>query len=210
MKLILATRNHHKLREIRKMLDLAELELVSLDHYADVPEVVEDGATFAANAVKKAVTVALYLQVWAMADDSGLEVDALAGAPGVQSARYAGTHGDDAANNRKLLQDLTGAVSRTARFRCVVALASPQGRAQIVDGVCEGIILEDCRGTGGFGYDPLFSPQGQTLAFAEMSGELKNSISHRAKAMSQARREWGEILSDLSPDWSRRIVRTEG
>lgn len=201
MKLLIATRNSHKLREIKDILAIPSLELVSLDDFPDTPEVVEDASTFAKNAVKKAVTVAIFTRMWTMADDSGLEVDALNGAPGVRSARYAGEPVSYPANNAKLLKELANAQNRKARFRCVIALASPSGRCQIVDGACEGRIIETSRGMNGFGYDPLFVPDGYEQTFAEMDNETKNRISHRALALAHAREKWGEWLSGDAPPW---------
>lgn len=200
MKLLIATRNAHKLEEIRAILRLPSLELLGLDSFPDVPEVEEDGDTFEANAIKKAVEVALHTGQWTMADDSGLEVDALGGAPGVYSARYAGEPADYAANNRKLLSELHGRAERAARFRCVIAMSNPVGRTQVVAGACEGVIAEEARGAEGFGYDPLFVPDGYTETFAEMSAELKNSLSHRGKALMGVREEWGGLLASSGAD----------
>ena len=190
MKLLIATRNPHKLTEIRQILAVPALELVSLGEFPDLPDVVEDGNSFEANAKKKAVTCALATGLWTLADDSGLEVDALGGAPGVRSARYAGEPVDNAANNRKLLNALKDATNRQARFRCTVALSDPKGHAWVVEGTCEGHIIEECRGTEGFGYDPMFVPQGYTATFSEMDGEAKNRISHRAAALRKAAQAW--------------------
>jgi XTP/dITP diphosphohydrolase len=195
MKLLVATRNTHKLREIQAILALPELELVSLDAFPNVPEVVEDGATFEINAVKKAVIVALATKMWTMADDSGLEVEVLDGAPGVRSARYAGEPVNYAANNAKLLNELRRATNRRACFRCVIAISSPSGRSQIVDGRCRGHIADASHGTSGFGYDPLFVPNGYDQTFAEMNSELKNRISHRGTALAMAKERWGDWLS---------------
>ena len=175
MKIALAGRNPHKLNEIRRILNYANVEWLDPDALADMPEVVEDGLTFASNAVKKAMTTAFYSKCWALADDSGLEVTALQGAPGVMSARYAGVPHDDAANNKVVVDRRR--FDRCARFCCVVALADPKGRAQVVEGLCR----PDCwsRGMQGFGYDPLFVPDGYERIFAEMDAALK-TISHIA------------------------------
>ncbi|MBI3986221.1 MAG: XTP/dITP diphosphatase [Lentisphaerae bacterium] len=207
MKLLIATRNAHKLEEIRAILAVPGLELLGAMDIPGLPDVVEDGQTFPANAVKKAVTVAMASKLWTLADDSGLEVDALGGAPGVCSARYAGEPCDTAANNAKLLKELSGQTVRTARFRCVLALAMPAGRAQIVEGVCEGTILDAPRGTNGFGYDPLFVPRNHSETFAEMEAALKNRISHRAKALCAARETWGEIFEKNLSEWPQRPAR---
>ncbi len=208
MKLLIASRNRHKIEEIRAIFRLPFVDLVGLEDFPDLPEVVEDGLTFHANAVKKAVSLAMMAQVWTLADDSGLEVDVLAGEPGVYSARYAGEPVNYTANNDKLLRALTGREQRVARFRCVMALADSDGRAQITEGVCEGRIIEECRGHQGFGYDPLFIPDGHEQTFAEMDAELKNGLSHRARALTRARELWGEMLMQAVPAWpSRRMPR---
>jgi XTP/dITP diphosphohydrolase len=194
MKLLIATRNNHKVGEIRQMLAVPSLELIGMEAYREVPEVVEDGDTFEANARKKAVTVARATGLWTLADDSGLEVDALGGEPGVWSARYAGEPADYAANNAKLLKALGNTTHREARFRCVIALSDSRGRAQTVEGRCEGAIIHECRGKQGFGYDPLFVPRGFRLTFAEMDSDEKNRISHRGKALQQAAETWGGLL----------------
>lgn len=190
--LVFATRNPGKLVELRQLLP--DLEVLDVDEAArhtgrEIPEVDEDAETFAGNAAKKAREVSAAAGLPALADDSGLEVDALGGAPGVWSARYAGPGADAAANNAKLLAALEGvpAERRTARFRASLALADVTGPlgAEVVtaDGVCEGRIIEAPRGTGGFGYDPLFllPERGQTMA--ELGAELKGQLSHRARAM---------------------------
>lgn len=194
MKLLLASRNPKKLKEIKEILDTPGLELVSALDVPGTPEVEEDGVTFQDNATKKAVTLARTTGLWALADDSGLEVDALNGAPGVHSARYAGEPVKYAANNRKLLSALQGEANRRARFRCVLALASPQGDVRLVEGVCEGVIADAPRGRKGFGYDPLFVPEGHTRTFAEMDAEEKNRLSHRGRALARAREAWSALL----------------
>jgi XTP/dITP diphosphohydrolase len=163
-----------------------------------VPDVVEDGVTLEENAKKKAVEIALATGCWAMADDSGLEVDALNGAPGVYSARYAGEHCSYADNNVKLLEALAGKTKRTARFRTVIALSDPAGSVETVSGECIGTVIEEQRGTNGFGYDPLFVPDGYSQTFAELSAEVKNRISHRANALQNAHDAWGPLLLDLT------------
>jgi XTP/dITP diphosphohydrolase len=200
--LVFATRNKGKLVELRALLP--GLDVRSLDELdRAVPEVVEDADTFAGNASKKAREVARATGCPALADDSGLEVDALGGAPGVWSARYAGEPANDAANNAKLLAALAGvpAERRTARFRAVLALADPAGplgdRVITADGACEGVILDAPRGTGGFGYDPLFyAPElGQT--FAEAGVGPKSDLSHRARAMRAMRPQLLAYLAEL-------------
>jgi len=194
MKLVVATRNRHKLEELHALLAGLPVELFSALDFPAVPDVVEDGDTFEANAIKKAVTLARATGCWALADDSGLEVAALGNAPGVYSARYAGEPADYAANNAKLLRALDGAADRRARFRCVMALSDPQGRAETVEGRCAGCISLTPRGAAGFGYDPLFVPDGHAQTFAEMPAELKNSISHRGRALQAAKAHWGRLF----------------
>lgn len=193
MKICIATRNAHKLVEIRSILKLPEL--VSADDLPGVPTVVEDGLTFKDNAIKKATTLAQFSGMWALGDDSGLMVDALDGAPGVHSARYAGENATDAQNNIKLLGRLEGTSCRDASFCCVLALSDPEGNSRVVEGRCFGTILESPRGTTGFGYDPLFCPDGETRSFAELGSEAKNQISHRADALRKARDSWADVLS---------------
>ena len=188
--ILVATRNRHKLDEFEAILPADVFECVSAFDFPDIPEVIEDGATLEANAVKKAVTLAVATGMRALADDTGLEVEALDGAPGVYSARYAGEPPDYAANNRKLLDALTEHANRRARFRCVIALAEPDGRAQYVEGICAGTIATEPQGEGGFGYDPLFVPDGEQRTFAQMSATEKNQLSHRGRALTAARERW--------------------
>ena len=202
MKLVLATRNPKKLKELKALLDIPGLEIVSALELANAPEVVEDGTTFHENAVKKAASLARFSGCWALADDSGLEVEALNGAPGTHSARYAGEPVKYAANNRKLLQALQGETNRRARFRSVIALASPDGETRCVEGTCEGVILEAGRGRKGFGYDPVFQPNGYAQSFAEMDSTEKNRISHRAKALAAAKSAWGALLAKQPTRWA--------
>lgn len=189
-RVVVATRNPGKVRELAVLLAPLGLELVPLDAVApDAPEVLEDGETFEANAVKKARAAAAATGCPAIADDSGLEVEALGGAPGVRSARYAGADGDrarrDDANNRRLLLDLAARrdAARGARFRCVlVHVGTPDAEPVVAEGACEGRIAEAPRGAGGFGYDPLFVPDGETRTMAELTADEKNARSHRAAA----------------------------
>ncbi len=206
--LVFATRNKGKLVELRELLP--GIDVLAVDEAAQrlgrtIPDVVEDADTFAGNAAKKAREVSAETGWPALADDSGLEVDALDGAPGVYSARYAGDQHDDAANNAKLLRALANvpAEKRTARFRAVLALADVAGAlgADVItaDGACEGIILDAPRGTGGFGYDPLFfAPElGQT--FAEAGVGPKSDLSHRARAMKAIKPRLLAYLQQLDP-----------
>jgi XTP/dITP diphosphohydrolase len=186
--ILIATANKGKAREFQEMLGHAwdVKTLLDLPH---VPEIVEDGETFAANALKKAQALRGIFDGPVLADDSGLEVDVLGGAPGVHSARYAGVHGDDAANNRKLLEALRGRLpaERGAQFHCVLCLVSAGEPDAYFEGICRGHILGEPRGTGGFGYDPLFLPDGFDRSMAELSSAEKHAISHRGRAMRRAR-----------------------
>ncbi|MFA6433668.1 MAG: RdgB/HAM1 family non-canonical purine NTP pyrophosphatase [Elusimicrobiales bacterium] len=182
---VLATRNRHKLGELLALIPGLELEFRTLADFPGAPEVVEDGKTLEENAVKKAGSAALFCGLWALADDTGLEVDALGGAPGVYSARYAGPGRSYADNNLKLLAELDGVPPgrRTARFSCVMALASPGGPVTTVEGRLEGVIALAAFGANGFGYDPLFVAAGQEKTLAELAPEEKNALSHRAAAV---------------------------
>lgn len=205
MDLIIATRNAGKRAEIEALLadrDIRCLDLSILP--SELPPIEEDATSFAGNAIKKAVVTAIATGRWCLADDSGLEVDALGGEPGVRSARYAGEPSDDQANNRKLQQALIGCNQRAARFRCVLALSSPRGKAQIVEGVCDGYIAMEPCGHHGFGYDPLFIPEGYAQTLAEMGDTVKNRISHRAMALRLAIERWKTILTQQPPDWPAR------
>jgi XTP/dITP diphosphohydrolase len=192
--LVVATRNAGKTREIRSVLKDFPVELKDLNDFGPIPEPVEDGSTFEENAYKKASFTAKVLGLPALADDSGLEVEALGGAPGVHSARYAGPNATDEENNQKLLREMTGVKNRKARFCCVISIAVPTGFALTYEGYCEGEILEEPRGTGGFGYDPLFfyPPLGKT--FAEMTLEEKSSVSHRGRALRELQKEFDKVL----------------
>lgn len=224
--LLIATRNAHKVGEIRAILG-PSFRLLTLADFPAAPAVVEDAATFAGNALKKAAELAAWVAGrrpqrgnghvgepvpdYVLADDSGLEVDALAGAPGVHSARFAALdaaagasatgNSTDADNNAKLLRLLTGVppAERTARFRCVIALvpvlaarAGDPASARTFDGVCEGRLQTAPSGRGGFGYDPLFIPEGFTQSFAELGEDVKNRLSHRAQALAKLKRFLGE------------------
>jgi len=195
MRLLAATKNRNKLQEMRAILHHLGVELIGTDDIPGLPDdVPEDGTTFRENALLKAQAYSMASKLWALADDSGLEVDALDGAPGVHSARYAGEPCNNEANNRLLLRNLTDIADRTARFRCAIALATPDGRSWCVEGRCEGTIATTPAGGGGFGYDPLFIPQGYTQTFAELPAALKNTISHRAAALAEALQQWYVLL----------------
>ena len=183
MRVWAATHNAHKMRELSVLFDGAEV-------LADNPEgVVEDAPDFAGNALLKVRAVAArHRGEWCIADDSGLEVAALGGEPGVRSARYAGERCDFAANNALLLERLAGVEDRRARFVCAMAIVDPDGREHVVEGVCGGRIAESPSGSAGFGYDPLFLPDGSDVTFAEMGDSEKNRVSHRARASAEARK----------------------
>lgn len=195
MKLLIATRNRGKLREYKALLAGLELELVDMDAAGITLEVEETGATFEENAVLKARTYAQASGLLTLADDSGLEVDALGGEPGVHSARYDGRGGSDEDRYRLLLHCLEGvpAEERGARFRCVVAIATPEGEVYTAEGTCEGRIALQSRGSHGFGYDPVFFVPEYGCTMAQLPPEVKNRISHRARAAEGAR----EILRHL-------------
>lgn len=195
---VLATRNKKKGAEMVRLLappwepsaTLSRLSARTLDEFPDLPETVEDADTFAGNARKKSAEAAVALGCWVLADDSGLAVDALEGAPGVYSARYAGTHGDDDANNRKLLEALSGLPDerRGAAFVCTLAVADPTGAIRLeAEGRCRGRIIRELRGPGGFGYDPLFLLPEYHRTFGELSALVKHQLSHRARAFARIR-----------------------
>ena len=188
MRLLVATRNRNKLKEIRDILADLSLDIVCAADMPHLPEVHEDGQTIRDNAIKKAVETAKMARLLTLADDTGLEVDALNGEPGVLSARFAGPHANYHENNVKLLGLLEGVAleKRTARFRCVAAIADESGLIDTVEGICNGAIVPEERGGGGFGYDPLFIADGQVKTFGELSPDVKNRISHRAKALQKA------------------------
>ena len=194
MTLVLATRNPGKISEIKALLPGVRVAPVA--SFAGCPEPEETGRTFEENALIKARAVSKYTGKIALADDSGLEVDALHGAPGVHSARYAGSDATDLDNIRRLLDALDGIsdADRSARFRCVVAVVVPDGRTWTAEGVCEGCILQAPRGDAGFGYDPLFVPAGYENTFAELDAGVKNRISHRALAL----RRIADVLKSLA------------
>jgi XTP/dITP diphosphohydrolase len=195
--IVLATRNKGKVEELREMLKDFPIDLKSLNDFGPIPEAVEDGATFDENAYKKALFTAKVLGLPAMADDSGLVVEALGGAPGVYSARYAGEKATDGDNIKKLLAELAGQSDRRAAFECVISLAVPSGPALTYEGRCEGEILETPRGESGFGYDPVFYSPELGKTFAEAGMAEKNTISHRGRAMAQMAAEFEQILKWL-------------
>ena len=186
--LVLASGNKGKLAEFQRLLEGLDVQIHSMKEYPEIGEIVEDGSTFAENALIKARAVCKATGKPAMADDSGLAVDALNGAPGIYSARFAGEQRSDADNNAKVLQLLEGVEDgkRTARFFCVIAIVLPDGREYTVEGTCEGTILHALQGEGGFGYDPLFYVESLDKTFAELTMEEKNHISHRGHANRKA------------------------
>jgi XTP/dITP diphosphohydrolase len=179
---VLATGNKGKAKEFSKLLEGVFGNVISLSDIGSPPEVVEDGLTFRDNALKKARTIAQYSGKLTLADDSGLEVEALDGRPGVYSARYSGEGATNKTNIEKLLGELGDNPNRKARFVCVLALVDPNGDELVIEGFCEGVILDKPRGEGGFGYDPVFYLPDRDLTMAEVDPEIKNKISHRAKA----------------------------
>lgn len=202
LEIVLATRNKKKAEEIRRILSGLPVRILTLEDYPHCPEVVEDGATFDDNAVKKATAAWRCTGIPSLADDSGLEVFALDGAPGTLSARYAGEPADDAKNVEKLLEELRETDDRRARFVCSVAFATAQGKVHIFHGAVEGYIGREAKGTYGFGYDPVFYPDQCDRTFAEMSPSEKDALSHRGKALRAFRdfiaewvkTKWGQPL----------------
>lgn len=187
--MVVATRNKKKLSEIKKLLADLDFNMLSIEDFAGIPEIEEDGATFEDNAVKKASEIAKVTGELTLADDSGLEIDYLNGKPGVRSARFAGDDATDEDRNNKVLKLMEGVPKerRTARFKCAIAIADPGGKADIVMGVCEGEIALEPKGSDGFGYDPIFLVPSYEKTFAELGLEKKNQISHRAMALKKAK-----------------------
>ena len=189
-RLVLGSRNKKKLREMVDLLGDLELDLTNLTPYPDAPEVAETADSFLGNATLKATQLAPVLKTWVIGEDSGLVVPALSGAPGVYSARYAGRHGDDSANNAKLLREMAALAGdqRAAYYVSTAVLADPTGKVvAAVEGRCHGIIVDAARGTGGFGYDPLFLIPEYGKTFGELPPEVKQAMSHRANAFAQLR-----------------------
>ncbi len=201
-RLVLATRNQGKIIELRRILDAISqgtIELVSVDQYPDIPDVEETGSTFEENALLKAVAISNATGLPAIADDSGLCVDALGGAPGIFSARYAGKHGDDNANLNKVLVELQGVedTKRSAHFTCVTALVMPDGRKVTKTGEFHGFIAHVPVGEHGFGYDPIFIPQGSSITSAQMSPHEKDLRSHRGISLRAIAPHVIELLGTL-------------
>ena len=191
---VLATRNAGKTEELRRLLADFPVVVMNLSNFGPMPPVEEEGTTFEENAVKKARSTAKVVGLPALADDSGLTVDALGGAPGVRSARYAGEHAADADNNAKLLKELEHEDNRAAAFVCVIAIAVPWGPALVYEGRCEGLITREQMGTEGFGYDPVFFYPPLQKTFAQLTTEEKNQVSHRGRALMELRREFDKVL----------------
>jgi XTP/dITP diphosphohydrolase len=181
-RLILATRNAHKTSEIHAIIG-DQFEVVDANAFSEFPEIEETGTTFLENACLKAEGISRCVDGWVLSDDSGLEVKALGGAPGVWSSSYGGEEGNHAKNNARLLADMEGKVDRDARFRCTMVLALGGIAQANFDGTVEGELVTSLQGTGGFGYDPLFIPEGHTQTFAELGDEIKNQLSHRSRAL---------------------------
>jgi XTP/dITP diphosphohydrolase len=194
-KIVLATRNPGKTKEIRGLLKGFPVDIKNLDDFGPIPPIEEDGATFEENAYKKASLTARYLGLPALADDSGLIVDALGGAPGVLSARYGGSDISDQARCRKLLEALQGIENRQAAFACVLSLAVPTGAALTYEGRCEGVIAHLPAGDNGFGYDPVFIYPPLSKTFAELTLGEKGRVSHRGKALAELRDELDSVLT---------------
>ena len=188
MEIIVASRNAGKIEELTKLLSPLEIKTLSLDDFQEIKEVEEDGETYRENAIKKVQAVVKATGKMALADDSGLEVNALQGRPGIKSARFAGEGATDHEKNLKLLRLMENVPDdeRGATFVCHVAIAGPGGLLKVVEGSCRGTIIREPRGGGGFGYDPLFIPFGYNQTFAELFPEVKNRISHRGRALEKA------------------------
>ena len=194
-RLLIATQNDGKINEIRALLKDIPILLLSLSSFPNLPDVLEDGETFRENALKKARIIAHSSGIVTLADDSGLCIDALDGRPGVLSARYGGEGATDAEKCARILNEMEHVAEplRTARFVCIIALVTPQGEEDVFEGMCEGKITRELRGTAGFGYDPIFYYPDYGCTFAEMDSEAKNSVSHRGRALSGFRNYLKEL-----------------
>ena len=198
-KVVIASRNEHKIDEMRRILNEAglRLDLVGIQEFPDLPDVDETGTTFAENALLKARDICAFTGIPAIADDSGLCVDALGGMPGIFSARWAGTHGNDLANLQLLLAQISHVVPdrRTASFRCAAAIVMPSGAEEVVEGIMAGRLIDTPRGTNGFGYDPIFIADGYSITTAEMDSANKDAISHRGRAIAALAPTLAQLLS---------------
>ncbi len=190
-RLIIATRNAHKTAEIRAMIG-GQFEVLDATAFPDLPEIEETGTSFLENARLKAEGISARVDGWVLSDDSGLEADALAGAPGVWSSSYGGEEGNHAKNNARLLVEMAGKIDRGARFRCTMVLARHGVEQTNFSGTIEGRLVDALSGSGGFGYDPLFIPAGYEQTFAELGDAVKNTLSHRARALGQVISYLGE------------------
>lgn len=196
MKIILATTNQGKVKELLKLLEDSDLEILTLKDFPEIPEVIEDGNTFEENALKKARTINNITGILTIADDSGLEVDYLNGSPGIYSARFSGEDSNAEKNNKKLLELLKDVPyeERKANFKCVIAVVGNHVE-KTFEGLCYGTILDNLKGLNGFGYDPLFFYAPEQKTFAELSSDIKNTISHRAIAFKKLKNDWSNIIS---------------
>ncbi|CAB5002009.1 MAG: RdgB/HAM1 family non-canonical purine NTP pyrophosphatase [Actinobacteria bacterium] len=198
-KVVIASRNEHKIDEMRRILNEAglSLDLVGIREFPDLPDVDETGTTFAENALLKAREICAFTGMPAIADDSGLCVDALGGMPGIFSARWAGTHGNDLANLQLLLAQISHVAPdrRTASFRCAAAIVMPSGAEEVVEGIMAGRLIDTPRGTNGFGYDPIFIAEGYSITTAEMDSASKDAISHRGRAIAALAPTLAQLLS---------------
>ncbi len=192
--IVIATRNKGKTAEIREMLKDFSVNIKNLDDFGPIPEIEEDGDTFDENAYKKASITARILGIPALADDSGLLVESLGGAPGVYSARYAGAKATDKQRGEKLLEEMKGKTNRKAAFECVISIAVPSGPALTYEARCEGLITEEPVGQNGFGYDPVFFFPELKKTFAELTRAEKNRVSHRGKALDELKEEFDKVL----------------
>lgn len=193
--IVIATRNKGKTAEIREMLKDFPVNIKNLDDFGPIPEIEEDGDTFDENAYKKASVTARILGMPALADDSGLLVESLDGAPGVHSARYAGENATDKQRGEKLLEEMKGKTNRKAAFECVISIAVPSGPALTYEARCEGLITEEPAGQNGFGYDPVFFFPELKKTFAELTRTEKSRVSHRGKALSELKEEFDKVLT---------------
>ena len=192
--LVIATRNKGKKQEIKELLKDFPVEIKNLDDFGPIPHLEEDGDTFDENAYKKASFAARILGLPALADDSGLIVEVLGGAPGIHSARYAGENATDEQRYLKLLDDMEGKSNRKAAFECVISVAVPTGPALTYEARCEGLIATEPAGSNGFGYDPVFFYTPLNKTFAQITGDEKNRISHRGKALAEFKSEFDKVL----------------
>jgi len=198
LKIVFASRNEGKVKEIKNMLEGLSVELISLNNYENIPEIIEDGESFLQNALKKAKLVSGITSEIVLADDSGLQVDILGGEPGIHSARYAGDNATDEQNNKKLLSKLKGISlqNREASFCCVLVLFRPDGRYDYFEGKWRGIIVDEARGDNGFGYDPIFFVPELKKTAAELSSRVKNELSHRGQAFAQLKKRLPIIIKE--------------